>query len=90
MTNTDDLGIVAQLPGSSLKWIHIAEREFERAGLDLDKYKIIVVEEDNSMIVILKGLNEPKVVRGSIGQYPGYEVEIGKKDLKVIRSNYVR
>jgi len=90
MTKTSRLGVAAELPGSSLKWIHIAEGEFERKRLDLDKYRVSVVEEKDSVVVILTGLNVPKGVRGSIGPYPGYEVEISKKDMKVLRSNYTR
>ncbi len=87
--------VVAEMPGSSLKWIHIAEGEFARKGLDLDRYRVSVVEEDDSVVVILTGLKSPKNVRGSrvvgsVGPDPGYEVEISKKDLRVLRSNYVR
>ncbi len=38
-------------------------------------------------------LSPPDVVegvRGSSGSYPTFEVEVSKKDLKVVRSNYVR
>ena len=90
MTKTSQLGVEAELPGSTLKWIHIAEGEFDQKNLDLDRYRVSVVEEKNSVVVILSGLNEPKNVRGSLGPYPGYEVEISKKDRKVLRSNYVR
>ena len=90
MTKKSQLGVSAELPGSSLKWIHIAEGEFERRGLNLDKYRVSVVEDKDSVVVILTGLREPKGVRGSVGPDPGYEVEISKKDRKVLRSNYVR
>jgi hypothetical protein len=92
MAKTSQLRIVAELPGSSLKWIHIAEGEFERKGLDLDKYTVLVVEEKSSVVVILRGLNAPRSARGkgNEGPDPGYAVEISKKDLKVVRSNYVR
>ncbi len=90
MNKKGQLGVEAELPGSSLKWIHIAEGEFERKKLDLDRYKVSVVEERDAVVVILSGLNEPKNVRGSLGPDPGYEVEISKKDRKILRSNYVR
>ena len=90
MTMTSQLGVEAELPGSSLKWIHIAEAEFERRKLDLDKYRVFVVEKGDSVVVILTGLKVPKNVRGSVGPDPGYEVEISKKDMKVLRSNYAR
>jgi hypothetical protein len=87
---TSQSRIETQMPGSSLKWIHIAEHEWERKEFDLDKYRVLVVEEENSVTVILRGLNEPKGTLGSIGPDPGYEVEISKKTYKVLRSNYVR
>jgi hypothetical protein len=82
--------IMAEMPGSSLKWIHIAEVEFRREGLDLDKYRVSVIEEKNSVVVILTGLKSPKGVRGSMSPDPGYEVEISKRELKILHSNYVR
>jgi hypothetical protein len=82
--------VTARFPGASLKWIHIAEAEFQRKKLDMDKYTVSVVEEENSVTVGLSSLDSVPGARGSSGTYPGYEVEIGKKDLKILRSNYVR
>ena len=82
--------VVAEFPGSCLKWIRAAEPEFQRKQLDLDKYNISVVEQGNSVVVILSSPGSPKGARGSIGAHPGYEVEVNKRDLKVLRSNYVR
>ena len=67
-----------------------AEPEFQRRKLDLNKYTVSVIEERDSVAVVLKSLDAIEGVRGSSGSYPGYEVEISKKDLKVVRSNYVR
>jgi hypothetical protein len=82
--------MTAELPGASLKWIHIAEAEFERKKLDVDKYTISVIEETNSVTVGLSSFDSVPGTRGSSGTYPGYLVEISKKDLKILRSNYVR
>jgi hypothetical protein len=90
MTKTRQLGVTAELPGSSLKWIHIAEAEFDREKLNLDRYRLSVVEEEDVVVVIVTGLKQPKNAIGSVGPDPGYEVEIRKKDRKVLRSNYVR
>ncbi len=40
--------VTAEFPGASLKWINIAEAEFQRKKLDVDKYTVSVVEENNS------------------------------------------
>src|SRR5260370_41799516 len=90
MTQKHRLGVAAELPGSSLKWIHIAEGEFERERLDLNKYRVSVVEEEDSVVGILTGLKEPKHVRGSAGPDPGYAGEISTKDRKVLWSSYAR
>lgn len=84
--------VIAEFPGASLKWIRIAEPEFEQRKLDLENYTIAVVEEDDSVVVLLRSPDAVGVsgARGSTGKFPGYEVEISKKDKKVVRSNYVR
>ena len=79
-----------ELPGAALKWIHIAEREFDQQKLNVDKYRVTVFEEDDTVAVIFMGLKSPKSAHGSVGPDPGFEVEIRKKDLKVLRANYVR
>jgi len=90
MTKTMKLEVTAELPGSSLKWIHIAEAEFDRRKLDLDKYRVSVIEERDTVVVILTGLKQPRNSIGSLGPDLGYEVEISKRTRKVVRSNYVR
>ncbi len=82
--------VIAEFDGASLKWIRAAEPEFQRRGLDLDKYTIIVAEQNDSVVVALKSRDSVQGARGSTGTHPGYEVEISKKDLRVVRSNYVR
>ncbi|MGB6598527.1 MAG: hypothetical protein WBE70_15525, partial [Candidatus Acidiferrum sp.] len=87
---TAPLNVMAELPGKALTWIGIAQPEFERENLQVDKYFVTVVEEDESVSVILTGSRISKEVRGDPGPIPGYEVEISKKGKKVIRANYIR
>jgi hypothetical protein len=87
---SNPLRVIAEFSGASLKWIHVAEPEFQRRKLNLDNYTVRVVEHDDSIVVSLSALNAAKGTRGSSGSYPAFEVEIDKKDLKVVRSNYVR
>jgi hypothetical protein len=81
---------LAEFPGISLKWVHAAEPEFQRKKFDLDHYIISVVEENDSVTVALTASDSVEGARGSSGSHPGFVVEISKKDLKVIRSNYIR
>jgi hypothetical protein len=80
------LKVMAELPGASLKWIRAAQPEIEREKLDVNKYFITVTEEDDSVSIILTS-SRP---RGDPGPLPGFEVEINKKDMRVIKSNYIR
>ena len=80
----------AELPGASLKWIHAAEPEFQRRNLDVDNYVVAVSEQNDSVMVTLRSTDTIESSRGSTGKHPGYEVEISKRDLKVLRSNFVR
>jgi len=82
--------VMAEFTGASLKWIHAAEPEFQRKKLDLDKYIVSVVEQEDSVMVGLRSFDSVEATRGSPESHPGYEVEIRKKDLKVVRSNYIR
>jgi hypothetical protein len=85
------LVVLAEFPGSSLKWVHIAEPVFQQKKLEIDKYTVTVVDEGgDSVTVILTELGLPDTVRGSGKKYPGYEVEISKKDGKVLDSYYSR
>jgi hypothetical protein len=84
--------VVAKFPAASLKWIHVAEPVFQREKLDLDKYTVSVIDEDDSVTISLNSLDcvEGSSGRGSCGSYPGFVVTISKKVMRVIRSNYVR
>src|SRR6266700_5484422 len=64
--------------GASLKWIHAAEPEFQRKKLDLDKYIVSVVEQEDSVMVGLRSFDSVEGTRGSSESHPGYEVEIRK------------
>jgi hypothetical protein len=81
---------VAELPGTCLKWIHVAEVEIHRKNLNVDNYIVSVVERDEFVTVILKSVDAHEGSKGSGGTHVGYEVEIRKRDSKVVRSNYVR
>ena len=90
MAQSNPTKVLAEFRGASLKWIHAAEPEFQRKKFDLDKYIVSVVEQDDSVMVLLRSSDSIKGSFGSTGKYPAFEVEISKKDMKVLRSNYVR
>jgi len=82
--------VKTEFPGSCLKWIHLAEVEFEHRNLDVNNYIISVFEKSDSVVISLSSPDQPNGARGSTGKYPGFEVEIGAKNLKILRSNYIR
>jgi hypothetical protein len=90
MAQSNPPRVIAEFNGSSLKWIHAAEPEFQRRKLDFDNYTVSVVEENDSVTVTLTSSDSVKGTRGSSGTYPGFTVEISKKDMKVVRANYIR
>ena len=81
---------IAEFSGAAFKWVRAAEPEFQKRHLDLNKYIVLVAEQDDSVIVALRSPDATKEARGNTGTLPGYEVEIRKKDLSIVRSNYVR
>lgn len=84
--------VAAEFPGASLKWVHIAEPEFQKRGINLDHYTVSVIEDDKTVDVSLISLDADRhaSVRGSSGTYPGFAVEIDKAQKKVLSSSYVR
>jgi hypothetical protein len=80
------LGVDAELPGKSLKWIHIAEPVIARKKFNVDNFTVHVFEEEDKVTVYLTDLNQPSTTRGG----GGLNVEISKKSKKVLRTYYSR
>jgi hypothetical protein len=81
---------LARIPGSSIKWVNVAEPTFRQKGLNLDDYLVVVDENRESVYVILMSIDAVKGSLGSSGSHPGFHVEISKKDMKVIGYSYDR
>ena len=82
--------VIAEFAGASLKWIHVAEPEFQRRSLNLDKYIISVAERNDSIMVTLSAPDAVDGGRGSSGSYPAFFVEISKKEMKVVHAYYIK
>jgi hypothetical protein len=53
-------------------------------------YNIEIVREGAALVVVIfADKDRPPGTRGSTGR-PGFEVELGARDLRVLRSNHVR
>lgn len=88
LTNKDRIK-VDTIQGSSFQAIEAAMEVFKRHSPDLVFYKIDVVREKDSILVIFLDKDQQAGTRGSLGR-PGFEVELNARDLRVLRSNFVR
>lgn len=89
LSNLDRVDPVDELTGSSLLAIRAALDVFNQHGPDLSRYKIVVVRDGESKVVLFSDKDLQPGSRGSV-QVPGFEVELNPHDLEVLRSNFVR
>jgi hypothetical protein len=89
MAQKGPIKVVAELPGNVLQWIHVAEPAFAQEKLNIENYKIMVIDYGSTVTVVLTS-NETSHARGSAGKYPGYEVSISKKTRKILKAYYAR
>lgn len=77
---------------SSLLAIRVSETSFRKQmpDVNLKQYKIQVVREGTSVIVILTAKDLVPGTRGANQKCPGFEVELKSSDLSVLRANFTR
>jgi hypothetical protein len=80
--------VTARFPGSELKWIDIASAEFEKNHVVVDRYTVVVTDEDDEVVVNLRNPDKKKSREGHV--FAEYEVVIRKSDLTIVGSNYIR
>ena len=90
MSSAAKVELVDSIEGTSFLAISAALPSFEANQARLADYRIKVVRDGNTLIVVFTDKNDPGAVRGSAGKRPAFEVALDPKDLHVIRSNYVR
>ena len=90
LSRMDKIKALETIQGSSFLAIQAALGVFQRHHPDLAHYKIEVVSERDSVVVIFTDKERPEGTRGSLGVRPGFEVEMSAKDLRVLRSNFIR
>ncbi len=89
LAEPDQLDVLDTIQGSSLPAIQTAMGEFQRQNLDPVHYKITVVREGDAIVVMFGNKESRRGDRGG-GQRPGFEVEMARSDLSVLRSNLTR
>ena len=78
------------ISGGDLKAIQSALPVFEAHGLRVDAYRVIVLEEGESIIVLFDDPDRSPGQKGSTGRMVSFEVRLRKSDLTVVGSNFVR
>ncbi|MDQ3132145.1 MAG: hypothetical protein M3Q99_15465 [Acidobacteriota bacterium] len=86
----DQLEIIDTIEGNNFLAIEAAAEAFQPHDPDLKLYKIEVVRDGNSLLVLFTDKDRPKGARGNIGTHPGFEVALDADNLNVLRSNFIR
>lgn len=91
-SKSPELTELAKLHGTSLRAIQAANVVFtsRSPNSDLAQYKIEVVKDGGSIVVIFADKDREEGARGNIPGRPGMEVTLDSHDLHVIRSNFIR
>ena len=76
--------------GSSFPPIQAATAVFSKRLSGLEHYGIKLVRQGTSLIVVFQDKDAKPGGRGNRGSRLGFEVELDSRDLKVLRSNFVR
>ncbi|MBR0834739.1 hypothetical protein JQ612_16235 [Bradyrhizobium manausense] len=82
------------ISGKNLRAIQAAMPEFMRTGMDISRYRIVVDENESHVVVTFIDADAPDDprgrIRGNLSKLPAFIVELGRNDLQVIRSNFMR
>lgn len=88
-SNLDRVTTVDALRGINHSAIQVAVDVFNQHDLNITRYKIVVVSEGTSKVILFNDKDLQPGSRGG-GRVPGFEVELNAHDLSVLRSNFVR
>ena len=76
--------------GVDLKAIQAALPIFEKHGLKIDDYKVVVIEDREFVVVIFDDPDRPPGQIGSTARKVAFEVRLRRSDRSVVGSNFVR
>ncbi len=85
-----DLKAVESISGKGFHIIEAAIPATVPHKLNINQYRISVMESDSSFVVLFEDPNAKPGQRGSTAKMSSFEVELSKHGLRVIRSNFVR
>jgi hypothetical protein len=81
---------VGSIAGTTLKVIEAATPKLAEQNLRVEDYAVTVFEKDSSFLVLFTDPKQPPGQRGSTTTTIGFEVEISKTGLQVVRANFMR
>lgn len=87
MANSKQIQFLDTIHGSSFLAIQSAMEVLRRHNPDLSQFKIEVLYEGNSVVIILADKNEPTSSRGNLGVRLEPREELSAQDLRTLRSN---
>ncbi len=90
MANTAQIETLDTVQGVNFLTMVAAAKVFSATKLNIAEYRLTVLGEGNALIVMFTDKDAPLGGRGSPGTRPGYQVELDRHDLRVIRSNFMR
>jgi hypothetical protein len=89
MAQQGPVKVVAEFPGTALRWIRAAEPVFAKQNMKVENYTVGVVEQGDTVTVSLSS-NPTPGARGSTGKFPGYWVTFSKKTGTILQQAYTR
>ena len=89
-TARDKAPVQDSIQGSSFPAIRRGAEVFGQRVADLSPYRIALMNEGDSLVVVFTDKDAAPGGRGSSGTRPGFEVEMSARDLTVRRSNFIR
>lgn len=89
-TARDRAPVRDSIQGSSLPAIRKGAGVLAQRVPDLSPYRIALMSEGDSLVVVFTDKDAAPGGRGSSGTRPGFEVEMSARDLTVRRSNFIR
>lgn len=84
------LPVEDSIQGSSLPAMRVGVDVFSKRVPDVTPYRIALMRQGDSLVVVFTDRDAPSGGRGSRGGRPGFEVEMAARDLALRRSSFVR
>ena len=84
--------VIDNIAGTSQRLIQVAMPEFERKGLQLDEYRVVVMRVNDHYVVAFEdaNTNATETNRGSPLSRLSFEVEIDATGTRVVKAHFSR